>query len=179
MTENEEPEVSKHVIEMLTVANDYCLFTESIEKYTKEDVLSYLQKVCPLLYLKGALLPFVEVANPEANERFVNEVSWEAVYTDTKNKLGKADEYWSVDLDEKLEPTPLKYSVAEFVADVYQDMKDFIMLYQKNTKAARENAASECRHLFHVHWGWRVIDIQRVVNYLLYNNEIVSTEELI
>ena len=174
-----EPEISRYVIEMITVANDYCLFTESIEKYTREDVLSYLQKVCPLLYVKGALLPYVNVANPEANERYITEENWEVIYKDTKAVLGKVDEFWSIGLHDNMDAKPTKYSIAEFVADVYQDMKDFLLLYQKNTKAARENAVAENRLLFLEHWGWRVIDIQRAVNYTLYKNEIDQQEYLI
>ena len=52
MTTTEEPAISRNVIEMITVANEYCLFLEGIEKYTKDDIISYFQKICPLLYLK-------------------------------------------------------------------------------------------------------------------------------
>ncbi len=174
-----EPEISKQVIEMLTVANDYCIFAESIEKNTREDVLNYLQKVCPLMYIKGALMPYVKVANPEANERYVTEQNWETIYLDTKKVMGKFDDFWVINPDDQSETKPTKYSVSELVADVYQDMKDFILLYQRNTKATRENAASECRKLFKTHWGWRVIDIQRAVNYILYKSEIDHLEFVI
>lgn len=178
MNNNIEPEITKQVIEMLTVANDFCIFTESIEKYTKDDVLSYLQKVCPLLYIKGALLPFVEVSNPEANERFVTEENWTVIYNDTKKVLDKADEFMSIGIEDKMDSTVVICSISEFVADIYQDMKDFILLYQKNTKTARENAVSECRLLFATHWGWRVIDVQRAVNNIMYKDKIERLENI-
>lgn len=40
-----DPVYSKKVIEMLTVANEYCLFLENVNDKTKEDVLDYLQKI--------------------------------------------------------------------------------------------------------------------------------------
>ena len=62
---------SKAVLEMLTVAHEFCLFIESSENYDKETIIGYLQKVCPLIYLKGALLPEVKVSDEAAAERFV------------------------------------------------------------------------------------------------------------
>ncbi|NVN95182.1 MAG: DUF5063 domain-containing protein [Bacteroidetes bacterium] len=165
---SEEPAVSRNVIEMITVANEYCLFLEGIEKYTKEDIISYFQKICPLMYLKGSTLPFVIVENPEINERFVTEENWLTIFNDVKAKMGKDDDFWMVDYNDDDYDNPVKTSVAEYLADIYQDMKDFLLLYQRNTKAARENAVSECRLLFERHWGFRAIEIHKIFHYLLY-----------
>ena len=48
---------SKNVIEFITVVNEYCLFIEKAENYSKDDIIQYMLKICPLIYLKGALLP--------------------------------------------------------------------------------------------------------------------------
>ncbi len=171
MTHTEEPAISRNVIEMLTVANEYCLFLEGVEKYTKEDIISYFQKLCPLLYIKGATLPYVEVENPEANERFVTEENWVTIFNDIRKKLGKEDEFWMVDYNDDDYSNPVKVSIAEYLSDIYQDLKDFILLYQRNTKSSRENAVSECRLLFERHWGWRAIEIHKIFHFLRYNKE--------
>jgi hypothetical protein len=55
---------------MLTVANE-CLVTLKKTDPTKtKDITDYLTKIGGLLYLKGSLLPEVEIRNPEYNERF-------------------------------------------------------------------------------------------------------------
>jgi len=51
---------------------------------------------------------------------------------------------------------PLKASISEHLADVYQDLKDFVLLYQKNLAYAKQNAVYECRSLFVNHWGGRI-----------------------
>jgi hypothetical protein len=171
MTQSVEPAVSRNVLEMLTVANEFCLFTEGIEKYTKEDVISYFQKLCPLLYIKGATLPFLQPENPDANERFVTEENWEVIYKDIKEKLGKDDDFFMVDYnDDDDYSNPVKVSIAEYLVDIYQDMKDFVLLYQRNTKDARENAAAECRLLFERHWGYRCIEVHKIFHFLAYRD---------
>ncbi len=166
--------LSKPVIEMATVANEYCYFLENIEKKEKEDVLEFLQRILPLLYLKGSLLPIVDPEYPEANERFVTEEQWEKVFTSLRDKFEKDDEYWIIDPQYINETEPLKASLSENMTDIYQDMKDFIFLLQKNTLAARENAINQCRVLHGDHWGYRVGNVFSRIHHLIYFNEEID-----
>ena len=152
MNENLELIKSAAVLEMITVANDFCIFTESIDNQSNEDVKNYFMKVLPLLYLKGALLPDVEVSDEAANERYVTEEHWEEVFLSLEEKLGEDDKYWFADENNDL----MKESLADNLADIWQDMKDFITLYQKPSLAAKENAVYECKRLFASHWGRRI-----------------------
>lgn len=168
--------LSKAVIEMATVANEFCYFLENAEKKEKEDVFEFMQRILPLLYLKGSLLPLVEPEYPEANERFVTEEQWERIFTELRDKFGKDDEYWIIDPQYINETEPLKASLSENITDIYQDMKDFIFLLQKNTLAARENAIEQCRILHGTHWGYRVGNLFTRIHHLLYFNEEIDTE---
>jgi len=161
---------SKKVIEFLTVANEYCVFTENLEKYSKEDILLFYQKLLPLLYLKGALLPQIGTDDNTALEHYVTEEKWEEIYTQISKKLEKDDKYFLID-DEAYVAKDAENgiaSVAEKLADTYQDMKDFVMLYQKGSHAAKENAVDDCRQLFEKHWGLIVIDAHRQIHRVLY-----------
>lgn len=163
---------SKQVIEMITVANEYCLFIESAEKWNKQQILVYLQRLCPLMYLKGSLLPEVTLSNPEASERYVNEMQWEEVFLNLKNKLGEEDSFFSLDQNNEI----VTLSIAEFIADIYQDMKDFVWLYQKDTFFPKQNAVYECRDLFHTNWGLKISGLMKALHQLLYKGNIEDSE---
>ncbi len=164
------PAYSKNVFEMITVANDFCIFFAKIETYSKTETIDYLQKVCPLLYIKGALLPDVEVENPEANERFVTEGDWEILFNELRNKFQPDDEFWFIDNSDINNPDPIKGSLGEHFADIYQDLKDFLMLYQKNTLDAKENAVFELKRLFATHWGLRIVNAMKTLHYITLKN---------
>ena len=170
----DEAVYSKNVLEMLTVANEYCALLEESDDIKKDMILNYFQKICPLLYLKGALLPDVYVKDESANERFVNEEQWEHIFKTIKSKLKNDDEYWYSETGVKSDVEQVKGSIAENLADVYQDMKDFVLLYQKNTRAAKENAVYECKRLFESHWGFMVILVQRAIHYQLYKDKTIE-----
>ena len=163
--------MSKNALEMLIVANEYCLFMEEIEGKSKKAIFDFVHRLIPLMYTKGTLIPDVVVEYPEANMRFVTEEQWENIFTTLREKFGKDDEFWIIDPQYINETEPLKASLSENITDVYQDMKDFVLLYQKNTIAARQNALADCKSLFSDHWGYRISNIMSQLHHLIYNSE--------
>ena len=150
-----DPATSANVIDMLTVANEFCIFTEKAGKYDPGEVIQYYAKICPLLYLKGAILPVVEPDEDYFGERFVNEDQWENIYNSLLSVFPGKDEFYTLSY-ENIDNIPLKASISEHLADIYQDLKDFVLLYQKNLNYAKQNAVYECRKLFISHWGGRI-----------------------
>lgn len=171
MSTKEDPVASRSVLEMLTVAHEYCLFVEKCDEYKQEDILDYMRKISPLLYLKGTLLPDIEPEYPEANERFVIEEQWEAIFNKLRDQFGTLDQYWYQDYTVIDDNDPVKGSLADNYADIYQDLKDFTLLYQKKSHAAKENAVAEIKKLFHMHWGYRLLNAQAYVHSLVMQND--------
>lgn len=161
----DNPAYSKNVLEMLTVANDYCMAMAKVESKSINELISYLIKVSPLMYIKGALLEDIEVNNPDANQRFVTEEEWEGLFAKLRKAFGDKDEFWFIDNSENSND-PVKGSLAEHYADIYQDMKDFLMLYQVNSLDAKENAVSGIKDSFLSHWGYRLVNAHKTLHHL-------------
>lgn len=174
MASKEVSDLSKSVLEMAAVANQFCYYIENPEQKSKKELLEFFHRILPLLYLKGSLLPEITPDYPEANERFITEVQWEDVFTSLREIFGKEDEYWIIDPQYTYETEPIKTSLAENFTDIYQDMKDFLMLLQKNTLAAQQNAVHECKNLMQSHWGYRVGNTIARVHHLLFDDEEIS-----
>ncbi|MCX6248828.1 MAG: DUF5063 domain-containing protein [Bacteroidetes bacterium] len=163
-----DPVYSKTVLEMLTIANEYCLFLEKAEDYSRQDILAFLQKICPLIYLKGSLLPVIELKDEEAAEHFVTEEEWEGLFNTLHQKFGEDDLYYFIDPHERSHTDPVKASMAENFTDIYQDLKDFVLLYQKPRKASMEFAVYECKRLFETRYGFRLVRAHSALHYLLH-----------
>ena len=162
---------SRKVLEMITVANEFCLFMEKAEDYSVEELLNFLQKISPLIYLKSALLPDIEVEDEDAMEHYVTEEQWEYLFNVLHNKFGEKDIFFFVDHHEKSHNDPVKGSLAESFTDIYQDLKDFLLLYQKPLKAFKENAVRECKRLFESRYGYRLVNAQSAIHCILYPEE--------
>lgn len=168
---------SKQVAEMLTVANEFCLFMEEIERFDKTYIAEYLQRVLPLLYIKGSLIPMTEPNDEIDNERYVIEETWEYFYNLIMNLFGNKNTfyYWNPDLNESAQT-----SVSEVLADLYQDMKDFVMLFSKPSHYARMNSVHMCRDLFIRRWGKSIPLLLNYLHDMVYENEInIDDNELL
>lgn len=175
MTENveatglpDDPVYSRKVLEMITVANEYCLFLDKAEQYSVDELFEFLQKVTPLIYLKSALLPDVVVEDEDAVEHYVTEEEWESLFNTLYAKFGEQDAFFYVDHAEKSHSDPIKGSLAEAFTDTYQDMKDFLLLYQQSRKAFKENAVRECKRLFETRYGPRLTYALSAIHNLRY-----------
>jgi len=164
----EDPAISKPVLEMLTVANEYCLFFEKAANYKVHDILSYFHKIAPLLYLKASLLPAVAIPDTEAGERFVTEEQWEGVFKTLREQFREADVYYIHDHNFD----SVEASLSDNMTDIYQDMKDFIMLYQKNTTPARRHAIYQLLDLYRWRWGPALLTALGAVHHLLFKKDI-------
>jgi hypothetical protein len=163
-----DPVYSKTVLELLTVANEYCLFLEKADDYDRNDILLFLQKICPLIYIKASLLPDIPANDEEAAEHFVTEEEWESMFNMLHLKFGDDDVYHFIDHHERSHTDPVRASLAENFTDLYQDLKDFVLLYQKPRKASMEFAVYECKRLFETRFGYRLVNADAALHYLLY-----------
>jgi len=172
--EADNPVVSRQVIEMITVAHEYCLFFENVDKYSSEEIFSFFQKIGPLLYLKGAVLAGDIEADVEYAGRFVTEEQWESIFKSLRDKFAAADLYYALDHNADSQ----QYSLADNMADIYQDLKDFVLLYQTAPMPGKTWAVAELQKLFESHWGPILLRALNAVHMLLFNETTDSDDSL-
>lgn len=171
-----EPENSLNVLEFLRVAHEYCIFIEKAGEKDISSTFDFILKIGPLLYLKGKLLPEITPDYPESSERFVTEEEWQEVFNSLRQHFGNEDEYHHVNYEEHNEFEAVKASLAENLTDIYQDLKDFILLYQKNSSFARQNAVHDCSSLFETRWGPKILSSLRYLHYAVYKEKLNDDE---
>jgi hypothetical protein len=166
----QEPAYSPFVLEFLAVAHKFCVFIEEVHKHSLDQVRDYLHKALPLLYVRGTVLPVIAIVELEMNEKYVTEEQWQFTFNELREKFGTDDEYWFVENDNPHNDL-IKGSISDNLADIYQDMKDFVILYQKPMRDAKVAAVWEIRQLFRSHWGFRVVNVLKVLHYQLFSDE--------
>jgi hypothetical protein len=177
MDNESDPLYSRNVVEFVAVANEYCKYAEHASELKGDEMLKILQRLLPLLYLKASLLPALEPVFEDGNEKFVTEADWNRIYDSFKKIFGSADEYPEV-FDEKFSESegPVTLSLAENMADIYQDMKDFLLLYQTGTKEVMNDALWECRMNFESFWGQKLVNSLRAIHKFIYSGEEIGKE---
>lgn len=161
----EELIYSREVIEFTAVANEYCRICS--EETGSEGVrfLAVQQKLLPLLYYKTLLIRDFEPVLAESVETFVTEEEWAAVERSILKMLGEANDYIDVPGPEE---TPVEGvvtgSIAENMADVFQDLKDFLVAYNIGTSEIMNDALWQCLENFRISWGRKVVVTIRAIH---------------
>lgn len=164
---------SRNVIEFATVANEFCTFTESVNDLPRVDFLGKLQKMLPLLYLKASLLPVLnELEDSEDSpEKFVAESDYNFIIRKISSKMGEFDSYPEIFVPGiTLEEANVEANISENIADIYQDLKDFILSYRIGTVEVMRAALWECRNNFEQYWGQKLVNGLRAVHMLVHGN---------
>jgi hypothetical protein len=141
-------------------------------------LLRILQRILPLMYLKASLLPQLEPFFEDGNEKFVTESDWIKIHEKLREKFGTADDYLEV-FDDKISYSegPVTSSISENIADIYQDIKDFLLLYQTGTSEVMNDAVWECRLNFETFWGQKLLNSMRAVHKFIYSGEEIGRIE--
>ncbi len=175
MEENTDPAYSHNVIEFVAVANEFCKYAEHASRLKGDELLRILQRILPLLYIKASLLPQLNPYFEDGNEKFVTESDWMIVHDTLRKKFGTADDYLEV-FDDKTNDTdgPVLSTISENMSDIYQDIKDFLLLYQTGTAEVMNDAIWECRLNFESFWGQKLVNAMRAIHKFIYSGEEIG-----
>jgi len=165
MIGNPDPVYSGHVVEFTAVASEFCIYAEHAAEMKGDEILKIMQRLLPLLYLKASFLPLLEPVFDDGNEKFVSESDWYRIHDSFRLKLGSADDY--IDLpDQNLtgDDGLVNGSIAEDLTDIYQDIKNYILLYQTGTTEVMNDAIWECRMNFENYWGIKLVNALKAMH---------------
>jgi hypothetical protein len=170
---------SKNVIELITVANEFCSFLERADDLESADFLSRLQKMLPLLYLKASLLPKFEFEPDDELEKYVTEVEYNLIQQKILVHTGAGDDYQEVFIPGmQFSESALTSSIAENVADIYQDMKDLVLSFRTMNDEVMEQALWESQNNFAQIWGQKLVNCLRAVHNLIYSESNTDDDSL-
>jgi len=172
MAKKQDPVYSRSVIEFVAAANEFCKYSEHAAEIKGGELLRILQRLLPFLYIKASLLPGLEPVFEDGNEKFVTEADWRKVNEDFRKQFGTADNYLDLTEDKFIQSENIvPASIAENLADIYQDLKDFLLLYQTGTSEVMNDAIWECRMNFENIWGQKLVNSLRAIHRFIYSGD--------
>ena len=168
----------KNVIEFVTVAAEICAFLERAESMKRSTFVDTSLKILPLLYLKASMLPKCETIGDEAPETYVTEEVYEILRINLAGLMGDKDDYLDVFVQDMVySDQPIKKSISEDLADIYQDIKDFIFVFQLGLNETMNDSLAICQENFGMLWGQKLVNTLRALHDVKYNLQDNEEEE--
>lgn len=73
--------------------------------------------------------------------------------------------------------TPIKKCISEDLADIYQDLKDFISVFQLGLNETMNDSLVVCKEHFREFWGQRLVNTMRALHDVKYSPADDGEEE--
>ena len=155
----------RNVIEFVTVAAEFCKYMEQAEGTRRPTFVDTTLKILPLLYLKATLLPTCETMGEDLPEHYVTEETYEMLRMTLAGILGEKDDYLDVFVEDmKYSDQPITRYISEDLADIYQDIKDFIFVFQLGLNETMHDALAICQENFRLYWGQKLVNTLRALH---------------
>ena len=119
--------------------------------------------------MKATLLPSVEILDEEISEVFVSEQDYLLVSNQVASVLGEDDVYLDVFVEDmKYSDSPISSFISEDIADIYQDVRNFVSVYQHGLEETMISALNNCTENFRMYWGQKLVNVMRPLHALVY-----------
>lgn len=159
------------VIDMVTVSAEYCVYLEKLREAgtEREDFLKKITMVLPLIYVKASLLPDLEEQGIDELQEIVTEEDYEEVRQSVWNLLRADDEYLEVFTpDMQYSEGPMMATISEDLADIYQDLKNFVAAFAEQNEITMNDAIIKVKENFRTYWGQKLVNAMRPLHEVRY-----------
>jgi hypothetical protein len=172
------PIYHKDTLEFVAVAKSYCDLLSQPESIEEDRFLEIMQRILPLLYLKGALLPQTTLIDEGYIETFATETHYGLIVETILSILGENDAYIETyHPDIALADGAVAASIAEGLADIWQEMYDFVEVFRLGYDETMNEALYQVKDHFLSGWGQTVLNVSRAIHALLAKeNELMDSE---
>lgn len=177
--ENNNPVIfSRDTVEFVTVAAEFCAYLERAESLKRKDFVDTILKILPLLYIKASMLAECEMMSDNEPETFVTEDDYEVLRYSLSALMADFDDYLEVFMqDMAYSDTPITRRISEDLADIYQDIKNFISVFQLGFDETMHDSLALCRENFKLYWGQTLVNTMRALHWVKMNGEMQDTDD--
>lgn len=169
---------SSTILEFVTIAVEFCAFLEKEQSLDRNEWISKMLIILPLMYVKASMLPEYEFDDEISLENFVKEEDYARVLNTVANILDEEDVYLDVFMEEmKYSDTPISSTVSEDVADIYQDVRNFVSVYQYGIEESMIESIAVCSRNFKSFWGQRLVNTLRPLHTIMYSQNDLTSED--
>jgi hypothetical protein len=174
----EEVVFSKYTIDFVRVALEYCALVEKAHEQDRGIFVDSAIKILPLLYLKASIIPEIDQQYDSCLEVKVTEELYSGVQDKIEKLLGEDNLYLETfHPDIKLSDSPVAVKLSEDLADIYQDLGNFIAVFKNGNKETMNESLIACIGSFREYWGQRLVNALRALHYIRYKEKEDPWEE--
>lgn len=149
---------SSALVEFVRAANECCLYLEGLKGTEGKAFIAESVRQLAELYALFLKIGETEPLFDTPPEPSVTEPEWSALFQRIAGILGPSNDILRVAADNEFDRSELvNHTISEDMADVYQELKDFTVIYSRGLEELMNDAAWELTVRFAEHWGMKLL----------------------
>lgn len=170
-----ENKISPNVLTFIGLANEYCVALSNTYEAEKEEFVAEMLRLLPRIYISmcdvNVEQPMFEDNFYSGSASYVDEDYYESVRRGVETLMGEDDTFLETfEEDMKYSDTPIAASVAESLADIFQDLFNFVSVVKDSEGVQTMEALGECKENFEAYWSQTLCNVLRALNHYRYSS---------
>lgn len=169
----EEQQLTRNTISFIGLSTEFCHALMSVSEYEKNDFIMLMLRLLPRIYISVSDSPVEQdVEAYSSGYAYVDEQLYESVRSRIAALLGADDSYLETfEEDMKYSDVPIGASISEALADIFQDLFNFVSAVRDAGSDAVSALLADCRASFETYWSQKLCNVFRALNSICYNKE--------
>ncbi|HLO57347.1 MAG TPA: DUF5063 domain-containing protein [Bacteroidales bacterium] len=167
------------VKDFVKAAADFCQLVEQASKKKTGELFNEFQQLVPALYMKAALLPLPKYCYDEEMTAFVKEDDYARIHDGLQHKFELFTGITGMSPGTLPNQHELiSFALAESFTDLYEELKNFVKLYEVGLPQSMNDAVWFCRKSFEQSLGIRIIESLKSLHSLVYDKNSTGSRAI-
>ena len=168
----ENSKLAPNSLAFIALSNEFCSAIENAMEFEKEDFVAKMLKMWPRIYMT-----ITDIDIEESNEDFYAlPYLDESVYDNLRSQLaalmGEDDVFLETfEEDMKYSDAPVSATISEDLADIYQQLYNFVASVRDVDTEAINSIIITCKEDFASYWGQTLCNVLRAMHSVFYNKQ--------
>lgn len=168
----ENSKLAPNSLAFIALSNEFCSAIENAMELEKEDFVAKMLKMLPRIYMT-----VTDIDIEESNEDYYAlPYLDESVYDNLRSQLaalmGEDDVFLETfEEDMKYSDAPVSATISEDLADIYQQLYNFVASVRDVDTEAINSIIITCKEDFASYWGQTLCNVLRALHSVFYNKQ--------
>lgn len=168
----ENSKLAPNSLAFIALSNEFCSAIENAMEFEKEDFVAKMLKMLPRIYMTVTDIDIEESNEDYYALPYLDERVYDNLRSQLAALMGEDDVFLETfEEDMKYSDAPVSATISEDLADIYQQLYNFVASVRDVDTEAINSIIITCKEDFASYWGQTLCNVLRALHSVFYNKQ--------
>ena len=168
----ENSKLAPNSLAFIALSNEFCSAIENAMEFEKDDFVAKMLKMLPRIYMTVTDIDIEESTEDFYALPYLDESVYDSLRSQIATLMGEDDAFLETfEEDMKYSDAPVSATISEDLADVYQQLYNFVASVRDVDTEAINSIIITCKEEFASYWGQTLCNVLRALHSVFYNKQ--------